>query len=338
MAGGMVREVDRAIGAISTLLVGLGLVAVRGGQGEEWTLPPSPSLIGCGGASGYGNDADANEIGVEQLRELLRTDKDGQNKWRRFTLGEDGKDVYYQAKYGAPKLPLFQHRGSCDCGALRFFVLAPKRVEAFDDSNTLSCKKGRFPYLVLPTGCFEMVQASGISIYEPEATTAQHVFCGKCGVHIFHFDHSNPEFVAVNLYCVDDNNFEDVKVVFVPKGARPLVGSSRRLPPVLEQAAYRSLNANSLEDQVEGSEESEGSSIAFQKQLMLWSRLDKSRSHSSPISDDTQSTTSSTSQSQRLSLVTEEQANIVDMKHQLEYYLKRHLDDTASINENQTDV
>jgi hypothetical protein len=27
-------------------------------------------------------------------------------------------------------------------------VLAPKRVEAFDDSNTVSCKKGRFPFLV----------------------------------------------------------------------------------------------------------------------------------------------------------------------------------------------
>lgn len=47
-----------------------------------------------------------------------------------------------------PKLPLFQHRGGCDCGALRFLVLAPKRVEAFDDSNTFSCKKGRFPFLV----------------------------------------------------------------------------------------------------------------------------------------------------------------------------------------------
>ena len=97
-------------------------------------------------------------------------------------------------KYGMPKLPLFQHRGGCDCGSLRyrtrsylglwwwpsganethsvvlclyvcccvclfvcllvvdvvgrFMVLAPKRVEAFDDSNTFSCKKGRFPYLV----------------------------------------------------------------------------------------------------------------------------------------------------------------------------------------------
>lgn len=45
-------------------------------------------------------------------------------------------------------MPLFQHRGACDCGSLRFLVLAPKRVEAFDDSNAMSCKKGRFPYLV----------------------------------------------------------------------------------------------------------------------------------------------------------------------------------------------
>ncbi|KAJ0408253.1 hypothetical protein P43SY_004411 [Pythium insidiosum] len=171
---GLVRDVDRAIGAVSTLVVGLGLLA---------------------------------------LREFLRGDKDGKNQWERLDHStEDGNDIYYQKKYGAPKMPLFQHRGSCDCGGLRFFILAPKRVEAFDDSNTLSCKKGRFPYLLLPTACFEMIEASSLSLYDPQSTSTQHAFCSKCGVHIFHFDHGLPEVMAINVYCIDGDTFEDVKL------------------------------------------------------------------------------------------------------------------------------
>ncbi|GAB9473911.1 unnamed protein product [Globisporangium polare] len=280
MGSGM-RELDRAIGAISTLVVGIGFLVVR---------------------------------------ELFR-EKDAQSKWEKYTAGETGTDVYFQKKYGMPKMPLFQHRGACDCGSLRFLVLAPKRVEAFDDSNTLSCKKGRFPYLIVPTSCFEMIESTDVSLYESQESGCQHVFCAKCGVHIFQFDHTQPDSVAVNVYCVEDENFEELKIIFMPKGARPIFGRPKRVPLVVEQPVRRPLNQHAFSAV---RDEPEDSSISFQKQLLLWSKLDNQQAHIQ-VSDDMQSQSSSTSlHSGRFSFTSEDQT-MTHMKDQLEYFLKRHL-------------
>ncbi|KAG3101604.1 hypothetical protein PI125_g14416 [Phytophthora idaei] len=284
MVNGMVREVDRAIGALSTLVLGVGLLV---------------------------------------LREFYRSVRDNQGKWERCDLDGGGKDVYYQKKYGMPKLPLFQHRGSCDCGSLRFMILAPKRVEAFDDSNTSSCKKGRFPFLIIPTSCFEMMESSDVSLYESQATSCQHVFCAKCGIHIFQFDHTQPDCVAVNVYCVEEENFEDMKIIFIPRGSRPLFGRTNRLPLSSEQPYRRPLQSQGFDTVREDSEES---TIEFQKQLMMWARMDNHEKYREPPSDDTQSSTSSTSQNGRFSFASSEDTTTVT-KDQLEFYLKRHLDD-----------
>ncbi|CAH0477679.1 unnamed protein product [Peronospora belbahrii] len=281
MTNGMVREVDRAIGALSTLFVGVGLLV---------------------------------------LRELYRSMRDNEGKWERCDLNRCGQDVYYQKKYGMTTLPLFQHQGGCDCGSLRFVVFAPKKVEAFDDSNTFSCKKGRFPLLIAPTSCFEMMESSDVSLYESQATSCQHAFCAKCGIHIFQFDHTQPDCIAVNLYCVEDENFEDIKIIFIPKGSRPLFGRANRLP--LEYR--RPLQSQGFAPVQEDSKES---TIVFQKQMMMWARMDNYEKYQEPSSDDTQSSTSSTSQTRRFSFASSEDPTTVT-KDQLEFYLKRHMDDT----------
>jgi hypothetical protein len=42
--------------------------------------------------------------------------------------------------------------------------------------------------------------------------TGSDVCCSAAGIHIFQFDHTQPDCVAVNVYCVEDENFEDMKV------------------------------------------------------------------------------------------------------------------------------
>ncbi|CAH0489040.1 hypothetical protein KXD40_005228 [Peronospora effusa] len=282
MTKGMVREVDQVIGGLSTLFISVGLLV---------------------------------------LRELYRSIRDNQGKWERCDLDGGGKDVYYQKKYGMPKLPLFQHRGGCDCGSLRFMVLAPKRVEAFDDSNTFSCKKGRFPLLIVSTSCFEMMESSDVSLYESQATSCQHVFCAKCGIHIFQFDQTQPDCVAVNLYCVEDENFDDIKIIFIPRGAKPVFGQANRLPLPSEQPYRRPLQSQGFDTVREDSDES---IIAFQKQMMMWARLDNHEKYRELPSDDTHSTVSSTSPARRFSFASSEDTTSVT-KDQLEFYLKRHL-------------
>jgi hypothetical protein len=91
---------------------------------------------------------------------------------------------------------------------------------------------------IVPTSCFEMLESAEVSLYDSQATSCQHVFCSKCGkarrpqwhvwvgnprphaaaagvsagIHIFQFDHTQPDCVAVNIYCIEDENFDDMKV------------------------------------------------------------------------------------------------------------------------------
>lgn len=88
---------------------------------------------------------------------------------------------------------------------------------------------------IVQTSCFEMLESAEVSLYDSQATSCQHVFCSKCGgwkdimmsphrtrdsytgslaigIHIFQFDHTQPDCVAVNIYCIEDENFDDMKV------------------------------------------------------------------------------------------------------------------------------
>lgn len=285
----MVREVDRAIGAISTLIL-------------------------C--------------VSVVMIRELLRK-TDPTKRWEKE--GEEKRmedaDAYHKSKYGAMKMPLFQHRGSCDCEWLRFFVLAPKRVEAFDDSNTLPCKKGRYPYVIVPTSCFEMVSSwTEASVYQPQNMETQHVFCGRCGVHVFHFDPTQPDYVAVNVYCLEESNFDDIKIVFVPKGSRPVFSVPRHFPSNLFQRPP--LSRAEARGQVDSRPPNSTSKSEYQKQLLMWSNLEKG-SCGGQLQDDTQSTESSSSSfpGRRFSFDMDDRQSMLAMKEQLEFYLKRHLEE-----------
>ena len=120
---------------------------------------------------------------------------------------------------------------------------------------------------MVPLSCFEMQDDyKELSVYEELTTKSHHCFCSKCGqyncqpssvawlpvligflfrwddgrvsagVHIFHVDVSQCEHIAVNVYCLEEENFDDIKMVFVPKGARPVLHSNdskRAMPPQL---------------------------------------------------------------------------------------------------------
>uniref|UniRef100_M4BBJ2 Uncharacterized protein n=1 Tax=Hyaloperonospora arabidopsidis (strain Emoy2) TaxID=559515 RepID=M4BBJ2_HYAAE len=69
------------------------------------------------------------------------------------------------------------------------------------------------------------------------------------------------------------------------------------------------------------------STLAFQKQMMMWARMDNHEKYREPLSDDTQSSTSTASRTGRFSAASSEDLPAVT-KDQLEFYLKRHLDDS----------
>lgn len=80
MTGGM-RDLDRAIGALSTLVVGVGFLVVR------------PPLFAY--SSLASPRAAAHWTRRLQVRELFR-EKDARSKWEKCATSESGTDVYFQ--------------------------------------------------------------------------------------------------------------------------------------------------------------------------------------------------------------------------------------------------
>ncbi|OQR81537.1 hypothetical protein THRCLA_11643, partial [Thraustotheca clavata] len=196
-------------------------------------------------------------------------------------------DEYHQQKYKDTK-DMIGHRGSCSCGAMTFVVLAPRKICAFDDSNAFPSKKGRIPVMIVPMTHLQMTSQSTeisdpnsfVSIYTHHVTptyASQHVFCKRCGIHLFHMELNRTDRVAINVHCIDEDYIDDLRVVFVPKGGRPIFErvSVEAIEEYKSSTAAKTLH-NSLP------QKTISTASAFQRQIMAWSKL-QARAEENPV-------------------------------------------------------
>lgn len=95
------------------------------------------------------------------------------------------------------------YRGSCHCGAVRFEVEAPERVESAD-CNCSICSKSGYLHLIVPKSKFKLLAgAENLTTYKFNTGVAQHKFCRTCGVKSFYIPRSNPGGVDVNVRCLE---------------------------------------------------------------------------------------------------------------------------------------
>ncbi|ETV94074.1 hypothetical protein H310_12105 [Aphanomyces invadans] len=252
-------------------------------------------------------------------------------------------DEYYRQKYVDPST-LVGHKGSCGCGNLTFIVLAPRSLCAFDDSNTFPSKLGRIPVFLAPMTHLQMTSnhsATDVAVYSHQASATyatQHVFCKQCGIHLFHMELHRNDQVAINVYTLETDYIEDLRVVFVPQGAYPLF---QRVPSsaVTDGETFPSLAKGPSKQRQAALQQGNQNASEFEKQLMLWAHLDPGATPDSPPSSDGQaashddeeddgspnkSVTASNTQPVTLDKIPEQE--LVRMKYQLQYYLQRHLE------------
>ena len=104
------------------------------------------------------------------------------------------------------------HRGGCHCGAVAFEVDAPARVTV-SECNCSMCRMTGFLHLIVPRTRFRLLRgADALSEYRFNTGTAQHLFCGHCGVKSFYVPRSNPDGYSVNLRCLDQSTLAEVTV------------------------------------------------------------------------------------------------------------------------------
>ncbi len=93
--------------------------------------------------------------------------------------------------------------GGCHCGAVRFRVVLPPKVEV-RRCNCSICEMTGYVHLTVPDKDFELLRgAKSLQEYRFNTGTARHLFCGKCGIKSFYVPRSHPDCYSVNLNCLD---------------------------------------------------------------------------------------------------------------------------------------
>ena len=94
--------------------------------------------------------------------------------------------------------------GGCHCGAVRFEVALPARIEALD-CNCSICAKTGFLHIIVPETRFRLLRGSDrLTSYAFNTGVARHLFCAVCGVKSFYRPRSNPDGWSVNARCLDE--------------------------------------------------------------------------------------------------------------------------------------
>jgi hypothetical protein len=94
--------------------------------------------------------------------------------------------------------------GGCHCGAVRFEAEVPEAVEVLD-CNCSICAKTGYRHLMVPHEDFRLVSGEETLVsYRFGTGTAEHLFCGVCGVKSFYQPRSHPDAWSVNFNALDD--------------------------------------------------------------------------------------------------------------------------------------
>lgn len=94
--------------------------------------------------------------------------------------------------------------GGCHCKKVRFEAEVPQAVEVLD-CNCSICSATGFRHLIVPHADFRLLSGEdALTSYRFGTGTANHLFCGTCGIKSFYQPRSHPEAWSVNVNALDD--------------------------------------------------------------------------------------------------------------------------------------
>ncbi|MGF1659169.1 MAG: GFA family protein [Rubrimonas sp.] len=101
---------------------------------------------------------------------------------------------------------------SCHCGAIRLRFPALDLASARRCDCSLCRRKGAVMVSV-PRADLVVEAGDALRRYQFGTMTAEHYFCGVCGIYTHHRRRSNPEECGVNLGCVEGADMRAVEPV-----------------------------------------------------------------------------------------------------------------------------
>lgn len=103
-------------------------------------------------------------------------------------------------------------QGGCHCGAIRFQVIIDRWKVL--ECNCSICRKKGFLHLIVPPENFTLLQGENfLHIYTFNTGVAKHSFCRNCGIHSFYTPRSHPNWIDVNIRCLDKDLNAEFEIV-----------------------------------------------------------------------------------------------------------------------------
>lgn len=98
-------------------------------------------------------------------------------------------------------MPTYQ--GQCHCGVVQFEFDAPDTVEV-TDCNCSLCVMTAYEHVFVDTADLRFLSGrDALKSYQFGSMTADHLFCGTCGIKPLYRPRSHPNGWSVNARCVD---------------------------------------------------------------------------------------------------------------------------------------
>lgn len=95
-----------------------------------------------------------------------------------------------------------RHQGSCHCGVVTFAITSD-----FPELTTCDCSICRRKNAVMVKvheSDFELLSGGDmLAEYQFNTHTARHFFCKVCGIYPFHQKRVTPDYMGVNVHCLD---------------------------------------------------------------------------------------------------------------------------------------
>jgi len=107
--------------------------------------------------------------------------------------------------------PFQRYLGSCHCGAVRFAIETD-----FPELTTCDCsicRRKNALMVKVHESAFELIAGEeALGEYRFHTHTARHFFCTTCGIYPFHRKRVTPDFLGINVFCLDDVDLAGIPV------------------------------------------------------------------------------------------------------------------------------
>ena len=103
--------------------------------------------------------------------------------------------------------------GGCHCGAVQFEAEVSQTPELLD-CNCSVCTMTGYLHLTVPHPNFTLKSGEeSLVSYQFGTKTADHLFCGQCGIKSFYQPRSHPDSWSINYNCVEPNSLLQPQIV-----------------------------------------------------------------------------------------------------------------------------